>query len=101
MSKFAVTLNYLGTYGFAEYNEETKSADIVIASEETKKLVGDFLAKPLTLEIPMGEDIRSFAQQTLDPLASLENFKTCMTRLWVNTQVRVEWSMPPGLAETL
>lgn len=49
----------------------------------------------------MGEDIRSFAKQTLDPLASLENFKTCMTRLWVNTNVRVEWSMPPGLAETL
>lgn len=101
MEKFAVTLNLKGTYGFVEYDEETKSAVVTIASDEAKSLVEGFLGKPLTLEIPVGEDVRSFAEQTLDPLASLENFKTCMTRLWVNTGVRVEWSMPPGLAETL
>lgn len=101
MEKFSVTLNLKGVYGFVEYDPEAKAAAVTIASDEAKKLVEGFLAKPLTLEIPVGEDIRSFAERTLDPLASLENFKTCMTRLWVNTGVRVEWSMPPGLAETL
>lgn len=101
MEKFTVTLNYKGTYGFVTYDEEAKAAVVTIASDEAKSLVEGFLAKPLTLEIPVGEDIRSFAEQTLDPLASLENFKTCMTRLWVNTEVRVEWSMPPGMAENL
>ena len=101
MEKFTVTLNYKCTYGFVTYDEETKSAEVTIASEEAKKLVEDFLAKPLTLEVPDGEDIRTFVEVTLDPLPSLENFKTCMTRLWVNTMVRVEWSMPPGMAETL
>ncbi len=101
MEKFAVTLNYKGTYGFVTYDEETKSAEITIASDEAKSLVEGFLAKPLTLEIPVGEDIRSFEEVTLDPLANLENFQTCLTRLWVHTMVRVEWSMPPGLAETL
>ena len=94
MKKYAVTLNYNCTYGFVTYDEETKTA-------EAKKLVEDFLAKPLTLEVPDGDDIRTFVEVTLDPLSSLENFKTCMTRLWVNTLVRVEWSMPAGLAETL
>ena len=46
MEKFAVTLNYNCTYGFVTYNEETKSAEVTIASEEAKKLVEDFLAKP-------------------------------------------------------
>lgn len=101
MEKFAVTLNYNCTYGFVTYNEETKSAEVTIASEEAKKLVEDFLAKPLTLEVPDGDDIRTFVEVTLDPMSSLENFKTCLTRLWVHTKVRVEWSMPPGMAETL
>jgi hypothetical protein len=101
MKKFAVTLTYKCTYGFVTYDEETKTAEVTIASEEAKKLVEDFLAKPLTLEVPDGDDIRTFVEVTLDPLSSLENFKTCMTRLWVNTLVRVEWSMPAGLAETL
>ncbi|MBQ1182150.1 MAG: hypothetical protein IIX53_00560 [Phascolarctobacterium sp.] len=101
MKKYAVTLNYNCTYGFVTYDEETKTAEVTIASEEAKKLVEDFLAKPLTLEVPDGDDIRTFVEVTLDPLSSLENFKTCMTRLWVNTLVRVEWSMPAGLAETL
>ncbi|MBQ8418064.1 MAG: hypothetical protein IJX10_05475 [Phascolarctobacterium sp.] len=101
MEKYNVTLNYKGIYGFATYDEETKAASVTIASDEAKELVEGFLAKPLTLEIPLGEDIRSFAEQTLNPLESLANFKTCMTRLWVNTGVRVEWSMPPGMAENL
>ena len=36
MEKFAVTLNYNCTYGFVTYNEETKSAEVTIASEEAK-----------------------------------------------------------------
>ena len=66
MEKFAVTLNYNCTYGFVTYNEETKSAEVTIASEEAKKLVEDFLAKPLTLEVPNGDDIRTFVEVTLE-----------------------------------
>ena len=42
MKKFAVTLTYKCTYGFVTYDEETKSAEVTIASEEAKKLVEDF-----------------------------------------------------------
>lgn len=101
MSKFAVTLNYNCNYGFVEYDEAAKTAAVSLSVPEAKAEVEEFLAKPLTLQVPEGETIRQFVEKTLNPLESLENFKTCMTRLWVHTGVRVEWSMPPGLAETL
>lgn len=101
MSTFTVTLNYNCNYGFVEYNEESKKAAVTLPVAEAKVAVEQFLATPLTLDIPHGETIRDFATETLEPLSSLENFKTCMTRLWGKTGVRVEWSMPPGMAEKL
>ena len=101
MSTFSVTLNYNCNYGFVEYNEESKTAVVTLPVAEAKAAVEKFLATPLTLDVPQGETIRDFVTKTLDPLASLENFKVCLTRLWGQTGVRVEWSMPPGMAERL
>ena len=101
MSTFAVTLNYNCNYGFVEYNEETKTALVTLPVAEAKAAVEKFLATPLTLDVPQGETIRDFVTKTLEPLASLENFKVSITRLWGQTGVRVEWSLPPGLAERL
>lgn len=98
---FTVTLNYNCNYGYVAYDEASKEAAITLAVPEAKALVEAYLAKPVTLDIPVGEGIRNFTTVTLEPLASLDNFKTCLTRLWVNTGVRVEWSMPPGMAEKL
>ena len=71
MSKFAVTLNYHGNYGYVEY------------------------------DVQEGDTVRQFVTKTLDPLENLDNFKICLTRLWFNTDVLVEWSMPPGMTENL
>ena len=101
MSTFSVTLNYNCNYGFVEYNEESKTAVVTLPVAEAKAAVEKFLTTPLTLDVPQGETIRDFVTKTLDPLASLENFKVCLTRLWGPTGVRVEWSMPPGMAERL
>ena len=48
-----------------------------------------------------GDTVRQFVTKTLDPLENLDNFKICLTRLWFNTDVLVEWSMPPGMTENL
>ena len=101
MSTFAVTLNYNCNYGYVEYNEDTKAATVILPVEEAKAAVEEFLSKPLTLDVPQGETIRDFVTTTLEPLSSLESFKVCLTRLWGQAGVRVEWSMPPGLAERL
>lgn len=101
MSTFSVTLNYNCNYGFVEYNEESKTAVVTLPVEEAKAAVEKFLATPLTLDVPQGETIRDFVTTTMEPLSSLESFKVCLTRLWGPTGVRVEWSMPPGMAERL
>lgn len=98
---YSVTINYHCNYGYIEYDEVKKIATVKLLVPDAKKAVEDFLAKPLTLDVPQGATIRDFVTKTLDPLASLDNFQTCLTRLWGKTSVRVEWSMPPGIAEKL
>ncbi len=101
MEKFTVTLNHHAHYGYVEYDPETKTANVVLDVPEAKAKVEEFLSKPLTLDLSEGETIRQFVTKTLMPLDSLENFKNCLGRLWFNTDVRVEWSMPPGAMDNL
>ncbi len=96
MEKFVVTLNHHAHYGYVEYDPAAKTANVVLDVPEAKEKVERFLKQPLTLDLPEGATIRQFVTKTLMPLESLENFKVCLGRLWVNTDVRVEWSMPPG-----
>ena len=37
MSKFAVTLNHHGNYGYVEYDSENKKAEIVLGVAEAKQ----------------------------------------------------------------
>lgn len=94
MSVFSVTLNYHCHYGYVDYNSEAKTVAVVLDEQAAKKRVEDFFQKPLTLDVQEGNEVRNFVTKTLEPLASLENFKNCLTRLWVETDVLVEWSMP-------
>lgn len=99
MSNYAVTLNYQCNYGYVEYNVESKTASVKLDVEDAKAAVEKYLLTPLTLDVPQGETIRDFVTKTLEPLASLEDFKVALTRLWGKTGVRVEWSMPVGMAD--
>ena len=97
MSNYAVTLNYNCHYGYVEYNEVT----LPEAVAEAKAAVEKYLATPLSLDVPQGDTIRDFATITLEPLSSKEAFQVALTRLWGKTGVRVEWSMPPGMADDI
>ncbi len=101
MSNYSVTLNYNCNYGYVEYNADDKTAVVTLAVSEAKEAVEKYLATPLTLDVPQGDTIRDFVTKTLEPLASLDNFKVALTRLWGKTGVRVEWSMPPGMADDI
>ena len=93
MSNYAVTLNYNCHYGYVEYNEADKTAVVTLpeAVAEAKAAVEKYLATPLS----------DFATITLEPLSSKEAFQVALTRLWGKTGVRVEWSMPPGMADDI
>ena len=97
--KHSITLNADGHYGVASYDEETKEYTISIpGAAEAEQRVLAFLAKPLTMDIPT-DNIREFQTVTLLAQDSVENFRWVLTRLWVDTKVLVEWSMPPALVD--
>ena len=53
MGKFKVTLNWQCHYGYAEYDEETKTAEVVIdGAPEAVASVKDYLSKPHTMDLP-------------------------------------------------
>lgn len=101
MSNYTVTLNYQCHYGYVEYNEATKEALVTLDEPTGKAAVERYLSEPLTLDVPQGETIRDFVTITLQPLADLASFKVALTRLWGKTGVRVEWSLPPGVADEI
>ena len=86
----SVTLNYNGHYGALDYNEETKELTVTIKGEtQIEQKVMDFLAAPHKMEVP------------IDARDSWKDCQQVLTRLWVNTGVLVEWSMPPHMVEDL
>lgn len=42
-----------------------------------------------------------FGEVTVDPSRSWQDCQQALTRLWVNTGVLVEWSMPPRMTNDL
>ena len=102
MAKHKVTLNAHGQYGFAEYDDETKEIVVSIkGAKEDVKAVEEYLASPQTMDMPGPKGLREFTTMTFNAKDSVEDFKTVLSRLWVNTKVLVEWSMPPDSMEKL
>ena len=58
MSKFAVTLNYHGNYGYVEYDSENKKAEIVLGVAEAKAKVEKFLNEKLTFDVQEGDTVQ-------------------------------------------
>lgn len=102
MAVKTITLNYLGNYGFVEFNDETKELNIQIPNHaEMAQKVWEYLTAPHTMDIPGKASLCEFETVTVNALHSMTEFKLALTRLWVNTDVLVEWSMPPHMVETL
>lgn len=102
MAKNNFTINYEGHYGTVCYDDETKEITAQIPdNDDVAKKVVEFLSVPHTMDIPKKDIIREFQTVTINAKDSLEDFKQTLTRLWVNTGVLVEWSMPPFAMDNL
>lgn len=98
----SVTLNYNGHYGALDYNEETKELTVTIKGEtQIEQKVMDFLAAPHKMEVPIDACTYHFEGRTFLARDSWKDCQQVLTRLWVNTGVLVEWSMPPHMVEDL
>jgi hypothetical protein len=103
MALQSVTLNFHGHYGYLDYNEENGKITVHIEGQEAaEQAVLDFLAKPLTISVPCDEACTyHFHKVTFQANENWESCKQVLSRLWVNTGVLVEWSMPPRMVENL
>ena len=102
MAKHKVTLNSHCNYGYVEYDDETKKIIVSIPGDlAAQKRVEEYLRVPQTMDVPGTKSIREFETVTLNAADNFEDFGVVLTRLWVNADVRVEWSMPPGMADNL
>ncbi len=102
MAKHKVTLNSHCNYGYVEYDDETKKIIVSIPGDlVAQKRVEEYLSAPQTMDVPGTKSIREFETVTLNAADNFEDFGVVLTRLWVNADVRVEWSMPPGMADNL
>lgn len=102
MTKHKITLNSHCNYGYVEYDNETKKIIVSIPGDlAAQKRVEEYLSKPQTMDVPGAKSIREFKTVTLNAADNFEDFGVVLTRLWVNADVRVEWSMPPGMADNL
>lgn len=90
---YRVAIHYLEDRGYIEYLSDTKTIHIKLAVPEKKAAIEDYFSKEHTIKIPH-ETLMDFSDTTINPVASLENFKLALTRLWGNTEVYVDWSRP-------
>ncbi len=93
MDKFRVTIHVGNDYGYIEYDPDEKNFSVVLANEEKRQQAIEFLSREHNIHVPHSS-LRDFTEEKIDPLASLENFKIVLTRLWVATSVFVDWSYP-------
>ena len=91
--KFSVAISYKENLGYIEYDAENKKAAVVLADEEGKKKVEEYLNQVHEIEIPH-ETLLDFTAEKIDPLADEKSFEIALTRLWEATEVHVDWSRP-------
>ena len=90
---YSVAISYEDALGYIEYDLNDKTAQVTLANDDGKHKAEDFLHQVHEIAIPH-ETLLDFTAEQIDPLASVDNFKIALTRLWEATGVHVDWSRP-------
>ena len=90
---YSVAISFKNDLGVIEYDENTKEVSVIMANDEAKKLVIDYLNEPHEIKVPH-ETLMDFTAETINPLADEKSLKLALTRLWNHTKVHVDWSRP-------
>ena len=93
MNNYSVAISFKDALGYIEYDDENKSAAVVLDNDEGRALAEKFLHAIHEILIPH-ETLLDFTRESIDPLASVGNFKVALTKLWEETGIHVDWSRP-------
>ena len=93
MSKFRVAIHYsVNSNGFLSYDSDTKTVEIDLPEQDWVNKVVNYLETPRAIEHAVGLDV--YEVVNVEPLASLDNLKLALTRMWEEIDVQVDWSRP-------
>ena len=90
---YSVAISYKNDLGYIEYSETERAVNVVLASEEGKKLVEDYLSVSHEIMVPHNT-LMDMTKEVVQPLESKESLQLALTRLWNETKVHVDWSRP-------
>ncbi len=90
---YSVAISCYDDLGYIEYDATEKKVNVVLANEQAKQAVENFLATRLSLQVPH-ETLHDFTDIEIDPLDNLDSLQLALTRLWEATDVHVDWSRP-------
>ena len=90
---FCVAIHFEDDYGFIKYSETEKKVIVSLNHEVKRQEIIDFLNSEMEINLP-NETLMDFSIKVIDPLASVNDLKIALTRLWDSTGVLVEWSRP-------
>ncbi len=96
---YSVSISYKNALGVIEYDENTKEVNVILANDEGKKLVEDYLNTPHEIKVPH-DTLMDFTAETITPLKDEKSLKLALTRLWNHTKVHVDWSRPVDYVKT-
>lgn len=90
---FQVAIHVGNSYGRIEYDPVSKTAKVILDNETKRKEVESFLNRPQTM-LQAQKSLLDFRSVEINPLETLDSLKLALTKLWINTEVLVDWSRP-------
>jgi hypothetical protein len=89
---YRVAIHHENDCGYIEYDIDAKKIKVVLDDAAKRKAIEIYLSGRHVLRQALS--LREFKESTAQAADSLAAFKLALTKLWVNTDVLVDWSRP-------
>lgn len=89
---YRVAIHHDNDCGYIEYDIDAKKITVILDDAGKRREIDAYLAGRQALR--KAESLREFSETIARADESLEAFKLALAKLWVNTEVFVDWSRP-------
>lgn len=89
---YRVAIHHDNDCGYIEYDIDAKKINVILDDAVVRRAIEAYLTSRHKLR--HAESLTDFSETTARADESLKAFKLALTKLWVNTDVLVDWSRP-------
>lgn len=100
MKQDKITISHGGKYGSIAFDPVNKSVAIVLEDSAVKSIILNYLQKEHIINTP-DQSATKFSNKKYYAFDSLDSFNVVMSRMWENTGVHVDWSIPSDTIDFL